>query len=82
LLFVEDNFCFLNRLEVQRCVEDMILDDNVSPPSGFSNQNILPEVILTWDGKAESIEFMAGIVRDQPAHQKREEFRSILEYYR
>ena len=60
----------------------MILDDNMSPPTGFSNQNVLREVILTWDGKAESIEFMADVVRDQPAHLRREEFRSILEYYR
>jgi hypothetical protein len=72
----------INRLDVERCVEDMILDDNISPPIGLSNQNILSEVILTWDGKSESIEFMAGIVRDQPAHQRREDFRNILEYYR
>lgn len=71
-----------SRLEVKGCVEDMILDDNMSPPTGFSNQNILREVILTWDGKSESIEFMAGVVRDQPAHPRREEFRGILEYYR
>ena len=73
---------FRFRLEVKGCVEDMILDDNISPPTGFSNQNILREVILTWDGKSESIEFMADVVRDQPAHPRREEFRSILEYYR
>jgi hypothetical protein len=72
----------INRLDVEGCVEDMILDDNISLPTGLSNQNILHEVILTWDGKSESIEFMAGIVRDQPAHQRREEFRNILEYYR
>jgi len=60
----------------------MILDDNISPPSGFSSPGILREVILTWDGKTESIEFMASVVRDQLAHQRREEFRNILEYYR
>lgn len=60
----------------------MILDDNMSPPTGFSNQNVLREVVLSWDGKSESIEFMAGVVRDQPAHPRREEFRTILEYYR
>jgi hypothetical protein len=60
----------------------MILDDYISPPTGFSNQNVLREVILTWDGKSESIEFMAGVVRDQLAHARREEFRNILEYYR
>lgn len=60
----------------------MILDDNMSLPSGFSSQNILREVILTWDGKSESIEFMSGVIRDQPVHQRREEFRNILEYYR
>ena len=70
------------RLEVKGCVEDMILDDNISPPTGFSNQNVLREVVLSWDGKSESIEFMAGVVRDQPAHPRREEFRTILEYYR
>ncbi|CAF0857142.1 unnamed protein product [Adineta ricciae] len=70
------------KLEVKGCVEDMILDDNMSPPTGFSNQNVLREVILTWDGKSESIEFMAGVVRDQLAHPRRDEFRSILEYYR
>ncbi|CAF3881050.1 unnamed protein product [Rotaria sp. Silwood2] len=70
------------KLETKGCVEDMILDDSMSPPMGFSNQNILREVILTWDGKSESIEFMAGVVRDQPAHLRREEFRTILEYYR
>ncbi|CAF0745401.1 unnamed protein product [Rotaria sp. Silwood1] len=70
------------KLETKGCVEDMILDDNMSPPMGFSSQNILREVILTWDGKSESIEFMAGVVRDQPAHPRREEFRNILEYYR
>jgi hypothetical protein len=75
-------FFVLIRLDVKGCVEDMILDDNVSPPTGFSNQNILREVILTWDGKSESIEFMAGVVRDQLAHPRREEFRNILEYYR
>jgi len=75
-------FLFINRLELKGCIEDMILDDNISPPTGFSNQNILHEVILTWDGKSESIEFMAGVIRDQPAHQRREEFRNILEYYR
>ena len=64
------------------CVEDMILDDNISPPTGFSNQNMLREVVLTWDGKSESIEFMAGVVRDQPAHPRRDEFKNILEYYR
>jgi hypothetical protein len=74
--------CFFVRLEVKGCVEDMILDDTVSPPTGFSNQNFLREVILTWDGKSESIEFMAGVVRDQLAHPRREEFRNILEYYR
>jgi hypothetical protein len=72
----------MNRLDLKGCIEDMILDDNISPPTGFSNQNILHEVILTWDGKSESIEFMAGVIRDQPAHQRREEFRNILEYYR
>ncbi|CAF1295313.1 unnamed protein product [Adineta steineri] len=70
------------KLEVKGCVEDMILDDTVTAPTGFSNQNFLREVILTWDGKSESIEFMAGVVRDQLAHPRREEFRSILEYYR
>ncbi|CAF1108028.1 unnamed protein product [Rotaria sordida] len=70
------------KLETKGCVEDMILDDNMGPPIGFSNQNILREVILTWDGKSESIEFMAGVVRDQLAHPRREEFRNILEYYR
>jgi len=82
LFFFQQNFYLINRLDVEGCVEDMILDDNISPPTGLSNQNILHEVILTWDGKSESIEFMAGIVRDQPAHQRREEFRNILEYYR
>ncbi|CAF3819449.1 unnamed protein product, partial [Rotaria magnacalcarata] len=70
------------KLEVKGCVEDTILDDSTGPPIGFSNQNILREVILTWDGKSESIEFMAGVVRDQLAHLRREEFRNILEYYR
>ncbi len=60
----------------------MILDDNISPPTGFSNQNILREVILTWDGKSESIEYMASVVRDQLTNPRREEFRTILEYYR
>ena len=60
----------------------MILDDNISSPIGFSNQGILREVILTWDGMSEPIEFMANVVRDQPAHPRREEFRNILEYYR
>ncbi len=60
----------------------MILDDNISPPTGFSNKNILREVILTWDGKSESIEFMASVVRDQLTNPRREEFRNILEYYR
>ena len=60
----------------------MVLDDNISPPTGFSNQNLLREVVLTWDGKSESIEFMAGVVRDQPAHPRRDEFKNILEYYR
>lgn len=72
----------MNRLDVQGCVEDMILDDTISPPTGFSSQNLLNEVVLTWDGKSESIEFMAGIVRDQPSYKRREEFRTILEYYR
>lgn len=76
------SFFFINRLEVKGCVEDTVLDDGVSSPMGFSHQNTLREVILTWDGKSESIEFMAGVVRDQPAHPRREEFRSILEYYR
>lgn len=75
-------FFFRIRLDIKGCVEDMILDDNISPPTGFSNQNVLREVILTWDGKTESIEFMAGVVRDQLAHPRREEFRNILEYYR
>ncbi|CAF1142542.1 unnamed protein product, partial [Didymodactylos carnosus] len=70
------------KLELNPCVEDMILDDNNSLPTGLSSQNMLREVILTWDGKSESIEFMAGVVRDQLAHPRREEFRNILEYYR
>ena len=70
------------RLDVKKCVEDMILDDNISPPTGLSSQNILREVILTWDGKSESIEFMASVVRDQLTNPRREEFRTILEYYR
>jgi hypothetical protein len=60
----------------------MILDDNISPPTGFLNRNILREVILTWDGKSESIEFMSAVVRDQLTNPRREEFRNILEYYR
>lgn len=63
-------------------MEDTILDDTVSPPTGYSNAIILREVILTWDGKSESIEYMAGVVRDHLANPKREEFRNILEYYR
>lgn len=84
MFFQLNKICFFSpiRLEVKKCVEDMILDDNISPPTGLSNQNILSEVILTWDGKTESIEFMSGVVRDQPAHQGREEFKNILEYYR
>ncbi|CAF1043799.1 unnamed protein product, partial [Didymodactylos carnosus] len=70
------------KLDLNPCVEDMILDDNNSLPTGLSSQNIIREVILTWDGKSESIEFMAGVVRDQLAHPRREEFRNILEYYR
>jgi hypothetical protein len=81
-LFKNYFFVLLIRLDVKGCVEDMILDDNVSPPTGFSNQNVLREVILTWDGKSESVEFMAGVVRDQLAHPRREEFRTLLEYYR
>jgi hypothetical protein len=80
--FIYIKFFFLNRLEVKGCVEDMILDDTISPPTGFSSRNILREVILTWDEKSESIEFMAGVIRDQLINQKREEFRNILEYYR
>ncbi|CAF1170496.1 unnamed protein product [Adineta ricciae] len=70
------------KLEVKTCIEDTVLDDTVSPPTGFSQQNILPEVVLTWDGKSESIEYMAGVIRDHPTHLKREEFKNILEYYR
>ena len=60
----------------------MILDDTTSPPTGLSSSNILREVILTWDGKFQSIELMASVVRDQLTSKKREEFRNILEYYR
>ena len=63
-------------------MEDTILDDTVSPPTGYSSPNVLREVILTWDGKSESIEYMAGVIRDQLTDPKREEFRNILEYYR
>lgn len=75
-------FHSITRLEARTCVEDMVLDDNISAPSGFSSQNLLSEVILTWDGISESIEYMAGIVRDQPTHPRREEYKNILEYYR
>ncbi|CAF4174789.1 unnamed protein product [Rotaria socialis] len=70
------------KLEERACIEDMILDDNVSSPTGVSNKNILKEVILTWDGKSESIEYMAGVARFQVSHPRREEFKNILEYYR
>ncbi|CAF3404296.1 unnamed protein product [Rotaria sp. Silwood1] len=70
------------KLEIRSCVEDMILDDNTSSPIGLSSQNMLQEVRLSWDGKSESIEYMAGVVRDQPSHKRREEFKNMLEYYR
>ncbi|CAF3997190.1 unnamed protein product, partial [Rotaria sp. Silwood2] len=70
------------KLELRACVEDMVLDDNMSSPIGLSSQNILQEVRLAWDGKSESIEYMAGVVRDQSSHKRREEFKNILEYYR
>lgn len=72
----------VSRLEQKVCIEDMILDDNSSPPTGFSSHKMFSEVILTWDGKAESIEYMAGVVRDKPTHPQVAEFRNILEYYR
>ncbi|CAF1314468.1 unnamed protein product [Adineta steineri] len=70
------------KLETKGCIEDTIMDDNISTPTKFSNRNLLHEVILTWDSKAESIEFMAGVVRDQLVHPRRDEFKNILEYYR
>ncbi|CAF1230291.1 unnamed protein product, partial [Rotaria sordida] len=70
------------KFDTRECLEDMVLDDNISSPIGFSNQNILQEVRLTWDGTSESIEHMAGVIRDKPSHKRREEFKNILEYYR
>ena len=82
-VFPHGSMCFcLSRLEVRTCIEDTVLDDTVSLPTGFSQQNILPEVVLTWDGKSESIEYVAGVIRSNPTHLKREEFKNILEYYR
>jgi hypothetical protein len=72
----------LSRYDVQSCMETIILDDNLTVPTQVIHENMIEQVLLTWDNRCESIENMANIVREQWMHPNREEFRHILEYYR